>query len=176
MCDCVANCVRGCVRLLQVLANVAQRSSRIRPQVCRGLLCHSVVLGCCFKTFLSHCAATTQNAFASYQMHLHVVCKTRILFLSASCSWRPGGLILSPSRGERAYCMEKKNTNSQQFLRVFNCCSVVPVCVNLSKRLFTRETCCGNNTMSTICTQSLHVMVIHFLFTSREVTTASKNY
>lgn len=86
MCDCVANCVRGCVRLLQVLANAAQRSSRIRPQVRRGLLCHSVVLGCCFKTFVSHCAATTQNAFASYQMPLHIVCKALIIFPSASCS------------------------------------------------------------------------------------------
>lgn len=66
----------GVLRLLQVLAYAARRSSRIRPQVRRGLRCHSAALGCCFKTFVSHCAATTQNAFTSHQRPLRILCKT----------------------------------------------------------------------------------------------------
>lgn len=98
MCDCVANRMRGFVRLLQVLAYAAQRSSRVRPQSRRGLLCHTVALGCCFKTFVSHCAATTPNAFTAHQMPLHILCKTLSLFFSNANLKGPVHIVLSPSQ------------------------------------------------------------------------------
>lgn len=110
MCDCVAKCVRGCVRWLLVLAHAAQGSSRIRPQVRGGLLCHSGALGCCFKTLVSQCAATTQNAFTCHQM---CVSKTHtFIFSRVSGSSGPNGPILSPSWGKKAHWLQKMDTTA----------------------------------------------------------------